>query len=150
MSAVTNIGSLEANIMIAMENTILSHQVCFERLGKADDIDDWPNNDPWPRFVTLLNSNKCLALVHKPPTSADERDEERALNHLRRYILVVQSSDQPPTDAYVSWNDKGTWYYVSGDDYISQENFTLIAQFMTIQSTVTPNQSLTAVSVGPH
>jgi hypothetical protein len=74
---------------------------------------------------------------------------ERQLNHLRRLVLIVRSDAPPPPDAYVSWRDDN-WYYIEGSDTISQRNFMLISQFMSIQSTVTAAPSLTAVSVGPH
>jgi len=74
---------------------------------------------------------------------------ERELNHLRRLILIIQSDAPPPPDAYVSWKDD-YWYYIDGGDSISQRNFMLIYQYMTIQSTVSSAPSLTAVSVGPH
>jgi hypothetical protein len=74
---------------------------------------------------------------------------ERQLNHLRRLLLIVRSDSPPPPDAYVSWRDDD-WYYIDGSDSISQRNFMLISQFMSIQSTVSATPSLTAVSVGPH
>ena len=74
---------------------------------------------------------------------------ERQLNHLRRLILIIRSDAPPPSDAYVSWRDD-YWYYIDGSDTISQKNFMLISQFMSIQSTVSATPSLTAVSVGPH
>ena len=74
---------------------------------------------------------------------------ERQLNHLRRLILIVRSEFPPPSDVYVSWKDDD-WYYIDGSDAISQKNFMLISQFMSVQSTVSAAPSLTAVSVGPH
>ncbi len=74
---------------------------------------------------------------------------EQQLNHLRRLILIIRSDSPPPPDAYVSWRD-GEWYYIDGGDTISQRNFMLIYQYMSIQSTVSSAPSLTAVSVGPH
>jgi len=74
---------------------------------------------------------------------------ERELNHLRRLILIIRSDSPPPPDVYVSWRDDA-WYYIDGSDSISQKNFMLISQYMSIQSTVSAAPSLTAVSVGPH
>jgi len=74
---------------------------------------------------------------------------ERQLNHLRRLVLIIESDFPPPPDAYVSWRDDH-WYYIDGSDMISQKNFMLIYQYMSIQSTVSSAASLTAVSVGPH
>jgi hypothetical protein len=74
---------------------------------------------------------------------------ERQLNHLRRLILIIRSDSPPPWDAYVSWKDD-YWYYIDGGDFVSQKNFMLISEYMSIQSTVSSAPSLTAVSVGPH
>jgi hypothetical protein len=74
---------------------------------------------------------------------------EEQLSHLRRLILLIRSDAPPPPNAYVSWKDD-YWYYIEGDDKISQMNFMLVYQYMTIQSTVSSTASLTAVSVGPH
>jgi hypothetical protein len=54
------------------------------------------------------------------------------LGHLRRYVLIIKGT--PPPDAYVSYFDRGTWYYIAGDDDISQKNFNLISLFMTMMA----------------
>jgi hypothetical protein len=74
--------------------------------------------------------------------------EERALGHSRRYILVVVT-EYPPLDAYVSISYSGKWYYIAGDDKTSQVNFTLLAQFLTMQAVPPTNAPLTpTISVG--
>jgi hypothetical protein len=74
---------------------------------------------------------------------------EEELNHLRRLILIIRSESPPLSNAYVSWKDD-YWYYIDGNDSISQRNFMLISQYMSIQSTVSSTASLTSVNVGPH
>jgi hypothetical protein len=53
---------------------------------------------------------------------------------LRRYILVIVD-DHPPANAYVVDADLGKWYYIAGDDEISQKNFNLISLFLTMMAT---------------
>ena len=58
----------------------------------------------------------------------------RRLGLLRRYILVIVD-DHPPANAYVVHFDQGKWYYIAGDDEISQKNFNLISLFLTMMAT---------------
>jgi hypothetical protein len=70
-----------------------------------------------------------------------------ALGHLRRYILIVKGI--PPLDAYVSYFDRGAWYYIAGDDDISQKNFNLISLFMTMMAVPSATPPLSpSISVG--
>jgi len=75
-----------------------------------------------------------IPFVYDPKkASIDEYVKSNArLGHLRRYILIIQGA--PPPDAYVSYFDRGTWYYIAGDDDISQKNFNLISLFMTMMA----------------
>jgi hypothetical protein len=57
----------------------------------------------------------------------------RRLGSLRRYMLIIVD-DQPPANAYVSYLDKGKWYYIDGADAISQKNFNLISLFLTMMA----------------
>jgi hypothetical protein len=76
------------------------------------------------------------------------RGEERLLGHSRRYILVIVS-DYIPLDAYVSVSYNGKWYYIAPDDDTSKMNFTLVAQFLTMQAVPPTNPPLTpSISVG--
>jgi hypothetical protein len=59
--------------------------------------------------------------------------ENRILGHLRRFVLVIHGVG-PPANAYVSYFDHGEWYYIDGEDEISQKNFNLIALFMTMMA----------------
>jgi hypothetical protein len=74
-----------------------------------------------------------------PYVWTDARDEEfDALNdrlwQLRRYMLIIQSEAPPPANAYVAYFDRGLWYYIAGDDRISQQNFNLISLFLTVMA----------------
>jgi hypothetical protein len=71
------------------------------------------------------------------------------LTSLRRHMLVIHS-DSPPTNAYVAYFDRGEWYYIAGDDQISQKNFQLITLFLTMMAVPGGTQQpLTpAISVG--
>jgi len=72
----------------------------------------------------------------------------RILGHLRRYILVIHGSN-PPTNAYVAYFDHGEWYYIAGDDEISQTNFSLISLFMTMMAVPSATPPLApTISVG--
>jgi hypothetical protein len=69
--------------------------------------------------------------------------DERELGYLRAY-LIVETSKEPPSNAYVSVQARdGTWYSVSKDDKISQSNFALIAQIMTMRAVPAQTAPLT-------
>ncbi len=52
---------------------------------------------------------------------------------LRRYILIVVD-DVPPANAYVAHESQGKWYYIDGNDAISQRNFDLVSLFLTMMA----------------
>ncbi|MGO8865886.1 MAG: hypothetical protein ACLQME_05210 [Alphaproteobacteria bacterium] len=58
----------------------------------------------------------------------------RRLGSLRRYILIVMDDHLPMNPVYVAYADRGKWYYIDGDDTISQKNFDLISLFLTMMS----------------
>jgi hypothetical protein len=71
------------------------------------------------------------------------------LEELRRYILIIQSDVAPPADAYVAYFDRGSWYYINGNDVISQKNFNLIVLFLTVMAYPPTTAPLnTSISVG--
>lgn len=74
---------------------------------------------------------------------------ERTLGHLRRYILVIKAEDSAPTNAFVSYTNRGETFYIDGGDVVSRRNLALLAQFMTMQAIPSPNAPLTpTISVG--
>lgn len=71
------------------------------------------------------------------------------LEQLRRYILIIDSEAAPPANAYVSFFDHGHWYYIDGEDQISQRNFNLIVLFLTVMAYPSSTAPLTtSISVG--
>ena len=71
------------------------------------------------------------------------------LEELRRYILIIDSDAAPPADAYVTYFDRGHWYYIDGHDVISQKNFNLIVLFLTVMAYPPTTAPLnTSISVG--
>ncbi len=89
-----------------------------------------------------------LFVYEKP--GEDVLDDEhirysRRLGFLRRYILIVVNNAPPPRSAYVAYNDGGRWYYISGDDPVSQKNFDLLSLFMTMMAVPPSTQPLSPV-----
>ena len=70
-------------------------------------------------------------------TNNEEILDERRLLSLRRLLLVIRSCQERP-NSYVSYFDGKTWYAIDGEDGISQKNFVLIAQFLTMQAATVP------------
>jgi hypothetical protein len=69
--------------------------------------------------------------------------EERELGYLRRYLLV-EISEEPPTDAYISVRGQDKkWYSISNADKISRNNFALITQIMTMRAVPSQTPPLT-------
>jgi hypothetical protein len=68
---------------------------------------------------------------------------------LRRYMLIIKSDAPPPPNAYIAYFDGGCWYYIAGDDRISQKNFNLISLFLTVMAIPPANPPLTtSISIG--
>lgn len=71
------------------------------------------------------------------------------LEELRRYIFIIQSAAPPPPNAFVSYAERGVWYYIDGDDVISQRNFNLVVLFLTVMAYPASTAPLTtSISVG--
>ena len=70
-----------------------------------------------------------------PLTDPDLENINYRLVSLWRYMLVVRAADLPDQPVYAAYRDKdGYWYYIAGDDYISQRNFQLITLFLTMMA----------------
>jgi len=69
-----------------------------------------------------------------PISEIDYIEGNRRLGLLRRYILIVVDDAPPPVAPYASHFANGKWYYIDGDDEISQKNFNLIALFLTMMA----------------
>jgi hypothetical protein len=96
----------------------------------------------------LWSSNNPIIYKQSTAISDDFIKGNRVMGLLRRYILIVKSSNAP-ANAYVAHFDHGEWYYIDADDEISQKNFDLISLFMTMMAipSATPPLSPT-ISVG--
>jgi hypothetical protein len=95
------------------------------------------------------NDRICLYTISAflKMTNNEEILDERRLLSLRRLLLVIRSCQERP-NSYVSYFDGKTWYAIDGEDGISQKNFVLIAQFLTMQVTATPPPLTPTISVG--
>ena len=68
---------------------------------------------------------------------------ERALDSVRRYILVDETAE-PLANSYTTVQFRGKWYSIEDDDKISKRNLSLISEIATIQAI--PNNTPTLVS----
>jgi len=83
------------------------------------------------------------------PTDYQGAQDEARLAFLRRYLLIIVS-DSEIEGSYVSYSDGKKWYSIDADDDVSQKNFVLIGQFLTMQATTVPQSPLVpTISVGP-
>ena len=76
---------------------------------------------------------------------------ERQLGKLRRYLLIIVAPPGAgaPSDAFVSYTKGGQTFYIDGHDAISQRNFALLSQFLTMQAVPPTTAPLTpTISVG--
>ncbi len=96
-------------------------------------------------------SARCPTLAPKQQNIASTVDfinGNQRLAELRRYILIIVD-DQAPADAYVSYFDRGHWYYIDHKDTISQKNFEVVSLFLTIMAVPGTTPPLTpTISVG--
>jgi hypothetical protein len=71
---------------------------------------------------------------------------------LRHFMIIIESESQPPTDAYVGVKMKirgsDVYYYIDKDDVVSQNNFTLVSHFLTIQAVPQTQQLTPTLPVG--
>jgi hypothetical protein len=84
-------------------------------------------------ITRYIEGGNDLLLYDAPCTIEDYFYRNARLGDLRRYLLIIKS-DQAPANAYVSYLDQGQWYYIDGDDHISQKNFDLITLFLTMMA----------------
>ena len=107
-------------------------------------------NKIWKWMVEHANADRRLPYVYEEPgISLDEFVRVNdALWQLRRYMLIIRSDALPPPNAYVVHFDRGFWY-IAGDDTISQQNFNLISLFLTVMAIPPTNPPLTtSITVG--
>jgi len=101
-----------------------------------------PGDEPRPdasldrEVTTWIKQPGVNLFVYDPRKPISEDDYirgNRRLGFMRRYILIVVG-DQAPANAYVSHFSDGKWYYIAGDDEISQKNFDLVSLFLTMMA----------------
>jgi hypothetical protein len=107
-----------------------------------DEIAKWINDAP----VSDPEKLKESLFVYEPAGStvpnADFIRGNRKLGSLRRYVLII-CDDVAPMNAYAAYPYQGQWYYIDGDDHISQKNFNLISLLLTIMSVPSSTPPLT-------
>lgn len=100
------------------------------------------------RMANWIKASPDNIYIHeqKPLPVRDEYIKlNQRLGSLRRYILVVMGDQLPTNSVYVAYFDRGKWYYIAGDDTISQKNFDLISLFLTMMSVPSPVPPLAPV-----
>lgn len=85
-------------------------------------------------WIERPNSNLFVYEPTRVISEADYLNGNRRLGLLRRYILIVVDNGPPGEPTYISHFDRGRWYYIAGDDEISQKNFNLIGLFLTMMA----------------
>jgi hypothetical protein len=113
-----------------------ANQQIVEKEGWTAKITEWIETIP-----TIASHAEQLdrLFVYELPRSRGIINVENFLHGntvlfgLRRYILIIVD-DAVPSDAYVAYPFNGKWYYIVGDDNISQNNFNLIGLFLTMMA----------------
>jgi len=131
----------------------LSHVTPGNNQGEDAERED-PKIKEWLAYNerrVLGDSHLSLPYVYWEPGMSDDVlvNVNYRLWQLRRYMLIIHSDGPPPADAYVAYFDHGQWYYIAGEDVISQRNFNLIALFLTVMAYPPTNPPLTtSISIG--
>ena len=114
----------------------------IERIRLTEnEIVEWLNSSTKPTDFVYLP-------LHEDLNGNDFVKGNQTLSRLRRYVLII-TGDAPPTNAYVAHFDHGRWYYIDGDDVVSQKNFNLISLFTTMMAVPSATPPLSPViSVG--
>jgi hypothetical protein len=105
------------------------------------------------KSIQLTTSGKgCLYTTDNNllPDNQQALEDEHTLLQARRLMLIITTPYQRP-NSYIGYFDRRTnmWYSIDAEDRISQRNFILLSQFLTIQASATPPLPLTpTISVG--
>jgi hypothetical protein len=89
--------------------------------------------------------------VEEDVTEYEVVQAEYILGSLRRYMLIIVAppGSDAPSDAFAMYTKRGRTFYIDGADTISQKNFALLSQFMTMQAVAPTTGPLTpTISVG--
>jgi len=153
------------------ESTEISRRISF-------DTPDQVKDKPWGKalssdyFYTILGATTPTFTIQPSHTftqnsnpnrnQVDMDNQEQNLGQTRRYILIVQSDKPAPSSAFVSTQydaflprpgkdpvRKTQYFYIDGDDVISQRNFALVMQVITMQAIPSQSPQLTpSLTVG--
>ncbi|MCJ2063378.1 hypothetical protein MKK63_11725 [Methylobacterium sp. J-088] len=78
----------------------------------------------------------------------DSRDTAYKLGHTRTFI-IIERSEYPPENAYVSIPYKGKWYSINSSDKLSKLNFSFLNELLTLQAIPDPGKlTQTVIPVG--
>jgi hypothetical protein len=124
------------------------------KIDKTDPIVECVSN--WVRRTHLTTEMENPSFnysfsVTEDPNSYQAMQEEYDLGRLRRYLLIIAEPPETPAppDAFVSYVKRGRTFYIDGNDIISQKNFALLSQFMTMEAIPPTTPPLTpTISVG--
>jgi hypothetical protein len=99
-------------------------------------------HDPSPEWClytisTALNVNDLTSI-----------QREVKLTNFRKYLLVIETDAEIP-NSYVSYSDGSKWYSIDSHDEVSQKNFALISQFLTMQALAPSPPPANVISAGP-
>lgn len=137
---------LQASAIVDRQIRAVDRQIRAAEARLNSGVRTLSDAEPLPRAELCLYTTDVRGAV------ADDQflENEQRLRRLRRYVLIIKSAAPPPADAYVRTNYNGVYHWIDGDDAISQTNFALIAQFLTMQALPSEIPPLTpTISVGP-
>jgi len=134
-------------------NTIHNHAwnarktLSFYQLLPEDANLDLSNDSPKTRseLINVIEHGNSYDLYDPPQGTADVTDFLHVNEYflgLRCYILIIMD-DHPPKNPYVTYFYQGKWYYIAAEDTISQKNFDLISQLLTMMAVPPTTQQLT-------
>jgi hypothetical protein len=110
---------------------------------KYCDVDDYHTDPDHPTIENWFGN---------PDSQTVYRTEGR-LAEARRYILIIESTEPPEQalpeeNAFVSFQYKGKWYFISDKDDVSKEHFALVSELLSIMAIPTQTaQPTPSVSV---
>jgi hypothetical protein len=147
----------EANSQIDSYFYVVPHS------GKITDFNVAPFASSDPRFHLDLDVDAAADLQTVSSQQVAYLQDERELANSRQYIVVIEGYKSPPSTAFVSTKmevfvvvdgqlaKKTRYFYIDGADRISQRNFALINQFLTMQAIPSQTPPITpSISVGGH
>jgi hypothetical protein len=100
----------------------------------------------WEDLMQIGTKERRITDAQKEDFRAKEYE-----SRLNRVYLLVEESDDPPSNASVSVRYRGKWYSIDADDSVSKTTFALIGQIVTIQAVPNPTPPLaSSLNVGPR